>query len=102
MSAHSERGLPHCGMGGMTTAVTVLSSASGQPVNKLVTRRDDAITKAMARHDQCYLAQTVAAPDAAALADILREIGANADSSLSLGVFKDAPDAPFLVLPQKV
>ena len=82
-----------------TDAVTVLRSLYGKPVNKTVHRMGDTLLKAMAKHDHCYIAQTRPVPDLATMAALLRELGANADCTLSLGLFKNAPAEPFLVLP---
>jgi hypothetical protein len=83
-------------------AVTILKSTHGCPVNKSIRRLGDTIIKAMAKNGGCYVAQTVPAPDLVVMGDILRELGDNADATMSLGLFRGAPDEPFLVLPRKV
>jgi hypothetical protein len=80
-------------------AVTVLTSRG--PCNKVIDRdADGAVSKSMAKNNGVFLAQTAPAPDIAAMADVLREVGTHPDCTLSLGVFKDAPAEPFVVLPE--
>ena len=81
-------------------AVTLLTAMGGRAINKIVRREPDgSITKAMAPNNGVYLARTAPAPDLAAMAGILSELGAHRDCTLSLGTFKDAPAEPFVVLP---
>jgi hypothetical protein len=83
-----------------TDAVTLLTAQGGRAINKIVRREPDGtITKAMAPNNGVYLARTVPVPDLAAMADLLRELGTHRDCTLSLGIFKDAPAEPFVVLP---
>jgi hypothetical protein len=81
------------------TTLTLFQSADSNPVNKLVRRQaDGTITKAMARHGGRFRARTVAAPDVTTLAEVLREVGARADTCISLSVFRDAPEE-LIVIP---
>ena len=80
--------------------VTLLTAMGARAINKIVRREPDgSIAKAMAPNNGVYLARTVPVPDLAAMADLLRELGAHRDCTLSLGTFKDAPAEPFVVLP---
>ena len=80
-------------------AVTILTSRG--PCNKVIARdTNGAVSKSMAKNNGVFVAQTAPAPDLAAMADILCEIGTHPDCTLSLGVFKGAPAEPFVVVPE--
>jgi hypothetical protein len=83
-------------------AVTTLRAPSGRAVNKVVSKAAAGIKKAMAKNDGIFAARTVAVPDAATMAAVLRELGEHQDATLSLGVFKGASDDTFLVVPLAV
>lgn len=80
-------------------AVTIFQSLDGEPVNKVVERSSDgAVRKGMARNAGRFMAWHQPVPDLAALADVLRAVGDRPDQVLSLSVFKNPPDRPFLVM----
>ena len=80
-------------------AITLLRAPDGRAVNKVVSRAAAGIQKAMARNDGVFAARTIAVPDAATMADVLRDVGDHQDATISLGVFVGAPDETFLVVP---
>jgi hypothetical protein len=82
-------------------AITLLTTSDGRPTNKVVTcKADGSLIRDMARNSGRFIARTVPAPDAPALANILREVGLRADTCLSLSLFQGAPEGEFVILPQ--
>jgi hypothetical protein len=81
--------------------VTVLR-VEGDRANKLVSRgRDGTITKSGAVEGGSYVAQTVPAPNADAIAAILADVGSDPRMVLCLGIFKDAGPDRFLIWSRK-
>jgi putative DNA primase/helicase len=81
-------------------AITVLRSAQGKAVNKIVQRCGEDVVKRMAKNDGFFVARTVLLPDEVAMADLLHEVGSNPDTTISLGLFKGAPSGEFMVWPK--
>ncbi len=85
-----------------TDAVTLLISQGGNPVNKeFVLGEDGKVTKRMAENNGYFLAKTVPVPDLEAMRSLLHELGDDPSATLSLGLFKNAPDCEFIVEPHK-
>src|SRR5688572_16408635 len=85
-----------------TDAVTLLISQGGNPVNKeFVLGEDGKVTKRMVQNNGHFLAKTVPVPDLEAMASLLHELVENPSATLSLGLFKKAPDCEFFIEPRK-
>jgi hypothetical protein len=86
--------------GATLDAITVLRSAEGHAVNKIVQRCGEDITKRMAKNDGFFVARTVPVADEVVMADLLHEVGSNPDCTISLGLFRGAPSGNFMVWPK--
>ena len=86
--------------GAKLDAITVLRSAEGHAVNKIVQRCGEDITKRMAKNDGFFVARTVPVADEVVMADLLHEVGSNPDCTISLGLFRGAPSGNFMVWPK--
>src|SRR5688572_26018164 len=83
-------------------AVTILRTPHGERANKLYRANDDgySTTNDSAPPRGHYIAWQVQVPDCDALAEILRGIGGKADHVICPGLFKDAPEGEFQILPR--
>lgn len=82
-----------------TDAVTLLTSC-GNPVNKIFTIGEDgSVRKEMAPNNGYFAASSVPVPDLQAMVRVLHDLAGDPSLTLSLGLFKDAPDQVFYVEP---
>jgi hypothetical protein len=85
-----------------THAVTLLLSQGGNPVNKeFVLDEAGKVTKRMVPNNGYFVAKTVPVPDLQAMGSVLQELAEDPSATMSLGLFKGAPDHEFIVEPYK-
>jgi hypothetical protein len=81
-------------------AITVFQSLDHRPINKIVERSvDGTITKRMAKNGGRFRACPVPVATPADLANVLRDICAQPDITISLSLFRDPPTNKLTVLP---
>jgi len=86
----------------MNTDTVTLVMSRGSPVNKQFTlHAAGSVTKKMAPNNGFFAAQTKSAANLDEMVGHLHALAADPSLTLSLGVFKDAPDGVFLVEPCK-